>query len=296
MKKNYQLYLVILCPLIYLIVFKYVPMYGVQLAFKKYVATDGIWGSPFVGFDHFIRLFKSPQFVRILKNTLGVSLYQLAAGFPMPIILALMLNSTTNKRFKKTVQMVTYMPHFISTVVLAGMILQFLNPKLGLMAQIVKNLGGTPVDVMGKPEFFQSIYVWSGIWQTTGWGAIIYLAALASVPHSLHEAAMIDGASKFKRIIHIDIPGILPTAVILLIMRAGRIMNIGFEKVFLLQNNLNLRASEIISTYVYKVGLASAAPNFSYATAIGLFNSVINLVLIVAVNSIAKRYSDTSLW
>lgn len=294
--KNYQLYLVVLCPVIYLIVFKYIPMYGIQLAFKKFVASDGVWNSPWVGFDYFAKLFKSPQFTRILFNTLGLSFYQLAAGFPMPIILALMLNSTNSKRFKKTVQMVTYMPHFISIVVLAGMILQFANPKMGIVAQFVKLLGGTPVDIMGKPAMFKSIYVWTGIWQTTGWSAIIYLAALASVPPSLHEAAMIDGASKLKRTIYIDIPGIMPTAVILLIMKAGRIMNVGFEKVFLLQNKLNLRSSEIISTYVYKVGLASLAPDFSYATAIGLFNSVINLILIVSMNQIARKLGDTSLW
>lgn len=294
--KNYQLYLVVLCPVVYLIVFKYIPMYGIQLAFKKFIASDGIWNSPWVGFDYFAKLFKSPQFTRILFNTLGLSFYQLAAGFPMPIILALMLNSTNNKRFKKTVQMVTYMPHFISIVVLAGMILQFANPKMGIVAQFVKLLGGTPVDIMGKPAMFKSIYVWTGIWQTTGWSAIIYLAALASVPPSLHEAAMIDGASKLKRTLYIDIPGIMPTAVILLIMKAGRIMNVGFEKVFLLQNKLNLRSSEIISTYVYKVGLASLAPDFSYATAIGLFNSVINLILIVSMNQIARKLGDTSLW
>lgn len=295
-KKNYQLYLIILLPVIYVLVFNYYPMYGAQIAFRDYVPTKGIWGSEWVGLDNFTRFFKRQDAWRIIGNTLSLSIYQLIAGFPIPIILALSLNSARDGMFKKTVQTVTYAPHFISVVVMVGIVMQFLAPRTGIINKIIEILGGTPTNFMGEPEYFRSIYVWSGVWQTTGWGSIIYLAALAGIDPSLHEAAIVDGASRFQRILHIDIPGIMPTAIILLIMNTGQIMNIGFEKVFLMQNPLNLRTSEIISTYVYKVGLASSAGDFSYSTAIGLFNSVINFVLIVAVNQIAKRVTETSLW
>lgn len=295
-KKNYQLYLIILLPVIYILVFNYYPMYGAQIAFRDYVPTKGIWGSEWVGLDNFTRFFKRQDAWRIIGNTLSLSIYQLIAGFPIPIILALSLNSAKDGMFKKSVQTITYAPHFISVVVMVGIVMQFLAPRTGIINKIIEILGGTPTNFMGEPEYFRSIYVWSGVWQTTGWGSIIYLAALAGIDPSLHEAAIVDGASRFQRILHIDIPGIMPTAIILLIMNTGQIMNIGFEKVFLMQNPLNLRTSEIISTYVYKVGLASSAGDFSYSTAIGLFNSVINFVLIVAVNQIAKRVTETSLW
>jgi len=272
------------------------PMYGAQIAFKRFNAAKGIIGSPWVGFKYFEKFFTSYQFRRVLVNTIVLSLYQLVAGFPVPIILALALNSVRNKIFKKSVQMITYMPHFISTIVLVGMLMQFLNPQVGVVNKAIEALGGTSRNYMGMPDLFRSLYVWSGVWQNAGWGTIIYLAALAAVDPNLHEAAIVDGAGKFSRIWHIDVPGILPTAVILLILNTGRIMNLGFEKVFLMQNPLNIQVSEIIATYVYKIGLASARADFSYSAAIGLFNSIVNFALILSVNRIAKRFGDTSLW
>ena len=295
-RKNYQLYLILLLPLLYFVIFHYVPMYGAQIAFRRFLAVEGILGSPWVGFQFFVKFFQSFQFGRVVGNTVGISLYTLAAGFPVPILLALMLNNSSLPRFRKTVQMVTYAPHFISTVVLVGLILQFLSPRFGAINQLIKALGMEPVLFMGEPAFFKSIYVWSGVWQNAGWGTIIYLAALAGIDPTLHEAAIVDGASKLQRTVHIDVPGILPTAIIILILNMGQLMNVGFEKVFLMQNALNLQASEIIQTYVYKIGIAASLPNYSYGAAIGLFNSVINFVLIVIVNGIARRVGDTSLW
>lgn len=296
LRSEYQLYIIILLPLVWLLIFKYYPMYGAQLAFKKFIPKEGIWGSPWVGFKNFLRFFSSYRFWDILKNTLGISFYQLLAGFPIPIILALALNATEQQRLKKTVQFVTYMPHFISTVVMVGIIMQFLNPRIGLIRHVFTMFNMESVDLLAAPENFKHIYVWSGVWQRTGWGTIVYLAALASIDPELHEAAMIDGASRFKRIWHIDFPGILPTTIVLLLMNVGRVMQLGFEKVFLMQNPLNLRSSEVISTYVYKVGLASATSDFAYATAIGLFNSLVNIILIVSVNYLARKFSETSLW
>ena len=295
-RKNYQLYLILLLPLLYFVIFHYVPMYGAQIAFRRFLAVEGILGSPWVGLDFFVKFFQSFQFGRVVGNTVGISVYTLAAGFPVPILLALMLNNSSLPRFRKTVQMVTYAPHFISTVVLVGLILQFLSPRFGAINQLIKALGMEPVLFMGEPAFFKSIYVWSGVWQNAGWGTIIYLAALAGIDPTLHEAAIVDGASKLQRTVHIDVPGILPTAIIILILNMGQLMNVGFEKVFLMQNALNLQASEIIQTYVYKIGIAASLPNYSYGAAIGLFNSVINFVLIVIVNGIARRVGDTSLW
>lgn len=296
MKVNYQLYIIILIPLIWLFIFRYIPMYGVQIAFRKFQASKGILGSQWVGFLNFKKFFNSYMFSQVIKNTVVISFYQLLAGFPFPIILALALNNTLRLRFKKFVQMVTYMPHFISMVVMVGMVIQFLSPKVGIINFLIQSLGGTPKDFLAEPSYFSSIYVWSGVWQSCGWGTIIYLAALAGIDAELHEAAAIDGANRFQRMLHVDLPGILPTITILLIMNAGNIMNVGFEKAFLLQNNLNLDTSEIISTYTYKMGLASAGADFSYAAAIGLFNSVINLLLIMIVNMISKKTMETSLW
>lgn len=293
---NWQLYVLMLLPIIWVITFRYLPMYGAQIAFKRFNAAKGIIGSPWAGFRYFEKFFTSYQFRRVLVNTVVLSLYQLIAGFPIPIILALALNAMRNRVFKKTVQMVTYVPHFISTLVLVGMLMQFLSPRIGIVNIAISALGGTPQNFMGIPGLFRSLYVWSGVWQNAGWGTIIYLAALAAVDPNLHEAAIVDGAGKFARIRHIDFPGILPTAVILLILNTGRIMNLGFEKVFLMQNPLNIQVSEIIETYVYKIGLASARSDFSYSAAIGLFNSVINFGLIVSVNRIAKGLGQTSLW
>jgi putative aldouronate transport system permease protein len=292
--RNYELYLFLLPTFLYFVVFHYGPMYGVQIAFKDFRASDGIWGSPWVGFEHFRRFFSSYQFWSLLKNTLGISLYSLIAGFPAPIILALLLNQIPSRGFKRFVQTITYAPNFISTVVIVGMLLVFLSPRGGLVNALIGLFGFESVYFMARPEWFKTIYVLSGIWQGAGFGSIIYLAALSSIDPQLHEAAIVDGATKFQRIRYIDIPGIIPTAVILLILNAGRIMNVGFEKVFLMQTPLNLESSEIISTYVYKVGLVNA--QFSFSSAVGLFRALINLVLIVSVNRVARSVGETALW
>lgn len=293
---NWQLYVLIFLPFVYVVVFHYLPMYGLLIAFKNYSLTKGVWGSEWAGLTHFTRFFGSYDFVVVLRNTLALSLYNLGVGFPAPIILALSLNYLRNRRFKKLVQMVTYAPHFISVVVLVGIVVQLLSVHTGIINHMIEAISGKRINFLGEPIFFKSLYVWSGIWQQIGWGSIIYLAALSGIDPHLHEAAVMDGASKFKRIWHIDIAGIMPTIVVLLILDVGQIMNIGFQKVLLLQNQLNLEASEVIDTYVYKVGIISGIPNYSYATAIGLFKSLIGLILIVSVNKIARKVSDTSLW
>lgn len=294
--RSRQLYVLFLIPLVYIVLFKYVPMFGIQIAFRDFNAISGIWNSPWVGLKHFKRLFSTYQFQRILTNTLTISLYSLIASLPFPIMLAIGLQYTRNAGFKKLVQMVSYAPYFISTVVMCGIILQFLAPRTGLVNLIVMALGGESVDYMGRPELFPSIYVWSGIWQGTGYGAIIYLAALSGVSPELHEAAIVDGANVAQRIWHIDLPGIAPTIIILLIMNVGQILNVGFEKAYLLQNTMNQRTSEIIDTYAYKLALSSSTPNFSFSTAVGLFKSGVGLFLIVTVNAIAKKVGDSSLW
>jgi putative aldouronate transport system permease protein len=292
--RNYDLYLLLAPTLLYFAIFHYGPMYGIQIAFKEFMASRGITGSPWVGFDHFERFFKSYQFWTVIKNTVGISLYQLAVAFPIPIMLALLLNQLTSQRFKRLVQTVTYAPHFISTVVMVGMIFLFLSPRHGLINKAIVALGFEPIFFMGSPEWFKTVYVWSGIWQNAGWAMIIYLAALSAINPDLHEAAMMDGASKLRRIWHIDLPGILPTIMILLILDIGNLMSIGFEKVFLMQTPLNLDSSEIIATYVYKVGLLQV--QYSYSAAIGLFNNVINFILLLTVNQLAKKLRQTSLW
>ena len=292
--RHWQYYLVFLLPLAFVIIFHYVPMAGIVLAFKKYNIRMGILRSPWAGMRYFNQFFTSPRFWELLKNTLGISLYSLAAGFPIPIILALALNEATNLRFKKTVQMITYAPHFISTVVMVGMLMQFLDPRIGFINVIIRSLGVQEINFLGKASLFKTLYVTSGVWQHTGYSAIIYIAALTGIDPNLYEAAYIDGASRFQRMLKIDIPGIMPTVVILLILNIGRLMSVGFEKVYLMQNDLNLSTSEIIATYVYKVGLLGA--QFSFATAVGVFNSIVNLILIVAVNQVAKRVGETSLW
>jgi putative aldouronate transport system permease protein len=294
--RRYQLYIMILLPIAYFIIFKYIPMYGAQIAFKKFYANLGIWGSPWVGLKNFNKFFSSYMFSRVLKNTLLLSFYQLLIGFPIPILFALGLNLVISNRLKKGVQMVTYIPHFISMVVMAGIIIQFLDLRSGIVNQFLVALGLDPVNFMGEPDAFPHIYVISHVWQSTGWASIIYLAALSSVSPELHEAAVISGASRMQRVRYIDFPSILPTVIIMLIMNTGRIMQLGFQKVLLLQTPMNLRTSEIIQTYVYKIGLASSMADFSYATAIGLFSGVINLILLISVNKIARRVSEHSLW
>ncbi len=295
-KRNWDLYLIILLPVAYIIVFKYLPMYGAHIAFKDYMLAKGIGQSPWVGLKHFNHFFDSYSFLQIMGNTIELSIYSLLAGFPVPVILALMLNYCTNKTYKKTVQLATYAPHFISTVVMVGIIMQVLSIRTGVVNLLVQSLGGDPVNFLSKPQYFSSIYVWTNIWQRAGWGSIIYLAALSSVDIELHESAIVFGANKIQRIWHIDLPSIMPTIVIMLILSFGQIMNIGFEKVLLMQNPLNLSASEVIQTYVYKVGISSSIPNYSYASAIGLFLSVISFVLLITVNRIARKVGETSLW
>lgn len=294
--RNWDLYLIVVVPLAYIVIFHYIPMYGAQIAFRNFRAIQGIMGSEWVGLKHIIRFVKSFKFWTIFGNTLTLSFYHLIAGFPMPIILALALHYAGRPRFKKTVQMITYAPHFISTVVIVGMLMQVLALRGGIVNSILAIFGVERINFMGKLKLFQSIYVWSDVWQQAGWGSIIYLAALASIDPELHEAAIVDGAVRTQRIWHIDLPGILPTVTILLILRLGRIMQIGFEKVLLMQNPLNLTRSEIIQTYVYKIGLASAVPNYSYAAAIGLFAAVISFLLLIIVNRFAKTVGETSLW
>ena len=293
-RKNWILYVMILPVVIYYITFAYAPMYGVQLAFKNYKIKLGIMGSPWVGLGHFKRFFNSYNFSLLLKNTLGISIYSLLVGFPIPIIFALLLNYIKNQYLKKTVQMVSYAPYFISTVVICGMLSIFMNPDTGVFNAILKVFGMKPVDFLSKPHWFKSIYVWSGVWQGMGWSSIIYISALSGVDYEMHEAAIVDGATKIQRILHIDLPSIKPTIVMMLILQLGSLMNVGFEKVFLLQNTLNKQAASVISTYVYEVGLINS--DYGYSTAIGLFNSIINMILLVGANWFCKKFADESLF
>ncbi len=294
LKRDWQLVVLALMPVTYFVIFHYLPMYGVQIAFKDYIAAKGIVGSPWVGFKQFQRFFNSYQFWPLIKNTLSLSVMQLLFGFPVPIMLAIMLNQLKQQKFKRFVQTVTYCPHFISIIVMTGMLYIFLSPRNGLINLFIKALGKDPVFFVGDPKWFRPIFIISGIWQNAGWSAIIYIAALAGISPDLYEAAQIDGASKFQIVRHIDLPGILPTAITMFILEIGKIMNIGFQKAYLMQNGLNISASEIIPTYIYKVGLIDA--QFSYSAAIGLFNNVINIILLVSVNKLAQKTSEHSLW
>ena len=289
---QWQLHLLILIPVIYIAIFHYWPMYGAQIAFRNYRAKLGITGSEWVGLKWFEKFLTNYDFQEILGNTLAISLYQIIVGFPIPVIFALMINAIPSERFKKVTQSIAYMPHFISTVVIVSIVNLIFSPVNGIYGTLFRALGGDgyPYDFRGMANTFRHLYVWSGIWQNLGWDTIIYTAALASVSHDQHEAAMIDGASRWKRVLHVDLPAILPTIAIMLIMRCGRVMTIGFEKVYLMQSELNLSTSEIISTFVYKTGLGTSN-QMSYAAAIGLFNSVVNCILLITVNWISKRVS-----
>lgn len=292
--RRWQLYLFLIVPIAWLIIFHYIPMVGVQIAFRDFMPRKGIWGSPWVGMKHLRTFFTSFYFGRTITNTVIISLYSLGCSFPLSIVFALMMNIIVNQKFKKVVQTVTYMPHFISTVVLVGMLNQIFNPVTGLYGNIYRLFvpNEYPVDILAKAYSFRHMYVWSGIWQNLGWNTIIYMAALSGVDPELHEAAQIDGATRLKRVWYIDLPVLLPTASILLIMNAGSIMSVGFEKVYLMQNSLNLAQSEVISTYVYKTGLGGSTNQLSYSAAIGLFNNVINGILLVLVNTLSKKLSD----
>ena len=295
-KRGWQLYLMLLIPLAWLLIFQYWPMYGAQIAFRNYLPGMGMWEGPWVGLDNFIKFFNSYMFWRVLRNTLWISFYSLLVGFPIPILFALAINQLAGGWFKRTIQMVSYAPNFISTVVVVGMVIQFLDLRRGPINLLLQALGMSPTNFIGSPDWFPSIYVWSGVWQYTGFSAIIYLAALSTVDPSLHEAAVVDGANRLQRIWHIDVRTILPTAMTLLILNMGQAMNVGFEKAFLLQNPLNQATSEVISTYVYKVGLAAGIASYSYGAAIGLFNSLIGLILLVIANQVSKRLTETGLW
>ena len=292
--KVWQLYALVAIPVILLIVFAYIPMIGNIIAFQDYSIRKGYFQSPFVGLKYFKQFFNLPIFWDILRNTVLLSVYSLLAGFPFPIILALAFNEIVSQKLKKIFQTITYAPFFISTVVMVSIIMQVLSYRYGVANEFIKLFGGSSVNFMGESDFFRSIYVWSGVWQGAGYGAILYIAALSSIDPELYEAARVDGANKFQKMLNIDIPGIMPTIIITLILSTGGILSVGFEKVFLLQNPANYGVSEIISTYVYKIGVKQA--QFSLSTAIGLFNAVVNFVILFAVNKIARRFSDTSLF
>ena len=295
LKRNWILYLFLLPAVLYLVLFKYVPMYGIQIAFKDYSLAKGYWGSPWVGLKWIKKFLSTPRIWTLLKNTLSISLYSALVGFPLPIIFAFIMNNIKNLKWKKFVQTITYMPHFISTVVLVGMISLFFSPNSGIINTILEFFGGSgDVYFLGRNKYFIHVYVWTGIWQGIGWGSIMYMAALAGVDQSLHEAAMIDGANKIQRVLNIDLPSIMPTISIMLIMRLGSILGVGYEKIYLMQNGLNIASSEVISTYTYKLGLLQQ--QFSYSTAIGLMNNLVNLVLLFASNKIVGKLSGSSLW
>ncbi|EMF0151641.1 sugar ABC transporter permease [Enterococcus hirae] len=292
--KSRQLYVFVIPALVVVAVFSYGPMYGVIIAFKDYIPSLGIFGSPWVGFKHFQRFFDSYYFWDLIKNTLGISIYSLVVGFPLPIILALALNELKDGKFKKFTQTVTYAPNFISVVVVCGMLIAFLTPSTGIINHLLFFLGFERISFMTDPRWFKTIYVLSGVWQGTGWGSVIYLAALSGVDTQLHEAATVDGATRWQRIWYINLPTIIPTMVILLIMNVGSLMSLGYEKILLMQNALNMDSSNVIATFVYKQGLLDA--QYSYASAVGLFNAAINAFLLITVNKISRKVSETSLW
>ena len=295
LRAHWLLYLLVSIPVALLLVFHYAPLYGIQIAFKDYIPVKGVWDSAWVGLKHIRRFFTNYKFWQILRNTLFINLYGLAT-FPLSLILALLLHYVPSRRYKKLVQTVSYAPHFISMVVMCGIILQFFDARTGVFNALLGLFGVPPVNYMARPGSFYHIYIWTSIWQDLGYASIIYIAALAGVSPELHEAAIVDGASIVKRIVHVDIPGILPTFCTLLILRCGSLLSVGFEKILLLQNNLNSGVSEVISTYVYKQGLTGTMPQYSYSTAIGLFVALVNLAMLVTVNGIVRKLDGGGLW
>ena len=293
LRKNHEIYLLLLPALVYYVLFCYKPMYGVIIAFKNFVPVKGILGSPWAGFKHFEAFFGSYYFVRLLTNTLTISIGSLIFGFPAPLIFALMLNEITNLRYKRVIQTVTYMPHFISMVVICALIKLF-TADTGIIVQFMSWFGFTPISLLSKSRYFVPVYIISGIWQQLGWSSIIYLSALTAIDPGLYEAATIDGAGRWKKMLHVTLPGMAPTIIILLILRMGSIMNVGFEKIILLYNEGIYDTADVISTFVYRKGLQQF--QWSYSSAVGLFNSVINFVIVVTVNFISGRVSQTSLW
>lgn len=293
MWKSRDYYIMLLPAVLYVLLFCYAPMYGLQIAFKDYKVALGVAGSPWVGFQNFIDFFQSHYFITLLKNTLVLSLYTLIVGFPIPIVIALVLNELQGK-FKKFTQTILYAPHFISLVVLVSILNAMLSPSQGVVNTILEMLGMERNYFMANPDYFRHLYVWSGVWQGMGWGAIIYLAALSGVDPALHEAADMDGATRIQKIIHINLPAIMPTIIIMLILRVGQIASVGYEKVYLMQNSMNIETAEIISTYVYKRGIINS--NYSFSAAVGLFNNVVNVILVLIANRVSKKATDTSLF
>ncbi|GAA3402201.1 ABC transporter permease [Paenibacillus hodogayensis] len=292
--RDKYLYALILPVLIYYVVFHYVPMYGIIIAFKKFQPLKGILGSSWVGFRYFEEFFSAPYFWRLLKNTLLLSFYSLIWGFPAPIAFALLLNEVRHKLYKRIVQTVSYLPHFISIVVIAGMIVSFTGLREGVVNHGLTWLGLQPINFMAEPGWFRTIFVGSGVWQGFGWGSIIYLAAIAGIDPQLYEAAEMDGAGRWTRMRHITIPSLIPTIVIMFIMQMGHLMDVGVEKVLLLSNPLTYETADVISTFVYRRGVLNQ--DYSFATAVGLFNNGINLILLITVNALSRRLSQSSLW
>ncbi|NBK21777.1 MAG: sugar ABC transporter permease [Spirochaetia bacterium] len=291
---KYDLFLLLLIPLAWYVVFKYIPMYGLQIAFRRFNPTLGITGSPWVGMKYFNQFFDSYYFWEIIYNTISLSVYQLLLGFPIPIFLALLVNEIQGNRLKKTLQNITYIPHFLSVVVVVSMLNLFSNVDYGIFNRFLGLFGVPAADYMAKAQYFQTLFVFSTVWQSMGFNSIIYIAALSAIDSSLYEAATIDGCSRFQKITNISLPCLLPTILILFIMRMGSLMEVGFEKVLLMQNPINMSSSEIISTFIYKNGIQQG--QFSYSAAVGLFNSLINFGLLILANSLVKKFTKTGLW
>lgn len=292
-RRNKHIYLMLAPVVAWYLLFHYVPMYGAQIAFRDFSVTQGIWGSPWVGFANFLAYFRGFYFWRLIRNTILINVLDLVLGFPAPIVLALLLNEVRSTTFKRAVQTITYMPHFVSLIVVVGIVIDFLA-RDGLVNQLLGSLGLSPVPFMQRPEWFRIIYVGSGIWQHVGWGSIIYLAALSRVDPTLYEAAMVDGAGRWRQLLHVTLPGIAPTIVILLILRIGTMMAVGFEKIILMYNPLTYETADVISSYVYRKGILEA--DYGFSSAVGLFNSAINFSLLLIANTISRRVNETSLW
>ena len=294
MRGNWDLLFFCLPGIVFTIIYHYIPIYGVQIAFRNYKMKKGIWGSDWVGLKNFAKFFNSADWFVLVRNTLYLSLYSLAAGFPVAVILALMHNSFRHKRYRKVIQAVTYAPNFISTIVMCGMLILFLSPRVGVVNNVIRALGGEAINFMAEVSMWRHIYVWSGVWQGMGWSSVIYFAALAGVSPEYHEAAIVDGATKFQRVLYIDLPFLAPTMTMLLIMNMGSVLSVGFEKAYALQNDLNLPVSDIIATYTYRRGIIDR--DISYSSAVGLMNSLVNSVLLITVNFITGKLSDNALF
>lgn len=294
MRSDLGLYIILCVPILIVLVFRYIPMVGILMAFQNYNIMDGFFASRWVGLKWFERFITSGNFFQLMRNTLLLNFFSLLFGFPAPIILALLLNEVQHKAFKRVTQTISYLPHFLSTVVVVGMLFQLLSPSSGVINRLIVALGGEPIFFMGQPRWFRPIYVVSGIWQSIGWSSIIYLAALTAISSELYEAAIVDGANRWRQTIHITLPGILPTIVVLFIMKIGDIMDVGFEKILLMYSPLTYETADVIDTFVYRRGLGNM--DYSYATAVGFLKSVIGFVMIVTANKIARRVGETSLW